>query len=341
MAVCHQVRWKMPHNLPHNMPRNIMAQRMKRVLRNIGIAQQKYPLMASFFAGALASLSLPPAYVMPAFLLFGIVLYHAAHAYNWRVACLHIGLGAYGWFLASLYWISHSLLIGDADYWFLIPLSFFGIPLIVASFWLVAGAIGYYLGKSVPAKLLFITMMLGLGEWGREFIATGFPWNAPGLVFLATTPSSYLAAYFGQTGLNQIAFMLAACLPLWLIVSQRAKRMLFIGMMAAIFGAGFLSWHHHHIPHITDGPEGPKAHKGLIRLVQPAIPQAEKWDASARAGHLAKMVSLSQQPAKGPVGPVDLVIWPEVAFAGNYTTHKGLVADLAGQVADAHRLAGG
>ena len=36
-----------------------------------------HPFISSFLAGALASLSLPPLYITPAFLLMGFVIYHS------------------------------------------------------------------------------------------------------------------------------------------------------------------------------------------------------------------------------------------------------------------------
>ena len=46
--------------------------------------------------------------------------------------------------------------------------------------------------------------------------------------------------------------------------------------------------------------------------MQPAIPQAEKWDRANRQTHLDRLVDLSRQNELQP----KLVIWPETAFAG-------------------------
>ena len=291
----------------------------------------KHPYLMSFLCGCVASLSLPPAYITPAFLAFGWVLYASATAKRWQSALLHIALGAYGWFLISLYWISHALLVGEADYWFLIPLSFFGIPLIVTSFWLVFGMAGYHLAKTPPARLMMIVLWLGLAEWGREFIATGFPWNAPGLMFLVTPPSASLAAYFGQTGLNLIAFLIAGLWPFWLLLPVHFRPVAVrIAVIIPIAMLG-LSWHHHH--HHSQSSQSFQS-ESYVRLVQPAIPQAEKWDYEKRATHLAKLVNLSRQTTDKPI---DLVIWPEVAFAGNYHANETLLGDLSSQIARAHQ----
>jgi apolipoprotein N-acyltransferase len=59
----------------------------------------------------------------------------------------------------------------------------------------------------------------------------------------------------------------------------------------------------------------------MIRLVQPAIPQADKWDRSKRQSHLDRLVNLSRQ---GDVVP-KLVIWPETAFAGFASRNQALL----------------
>ena len=290
------------------------------------------PYLLSACAGGLASLSLPPLYLSPALLLLGFIFYQAAHASSWRQALCHMAAGGYGWFVISLYWISHSLLIGSQEYLFLLPVSFFGIPVIVTIFWAVGGLAGFLIVQHPAARLVAFVASLSLAEWGREFIATGFPWNAPGLIFLATQPTSQLASLFGQTGLNVWAFVLAAVIPLYLSVAKqhRHKLVMAVILCGATFGA-LVIYAKQPAPMIS-------ADAATVRLIQPHIPQAEKWDRSARASHLAHMAKLSLAPAQNPV---DLIIWPESAFAGDYSRAKDLLADLATQISVHHQAQGG
>ena len=290
------------------------------------------PYLLSACAGGLASLSLPPLYLSPALLLLGIIFYQAAHTSSWRQALCHMAAGGYGWFVISLYWISHSLLIGSQEYLFLLPVSFFGIPVIVTIFWAVGGLAGFLIVQHPAARLVAFVASLSVAEWGREFIATGFPWNAPGLIFLATQPTSQLASLFGQTGLNVWAFVLAAVIPLYLSVAKqhRHKLVMAVILCGATFGA-LVIYAKQPAPMIS-------AEAATVRLIQPHIPQAEKWDRSARASHLAHMAKLSLAPAQNPV---DLIIWPESAFAGDYSRAKDLLADLATQISVHHQAQGG
>lgn len=296
---------------------------------------KKPPFWTSFLAGALATLSLPPAYVMPAFLLMGWVLYRAAIADNWKRSIAHIGLGAYGWFLTSLYWVSHSLLIGDADYWFMLPFAFFGIPILVTAFWMVGGLVAYLAARTAIGRLMMFVAMIGAAEWGREFIATGFPWNAPGLIALGTSPTAALAALFGQTGLTFITLLAAAIWPILTLLPTGAQRRMFGGsMVMAILCLGVASYQLQKVTPLT-----PADDDRLIRVVQPDVPQADKWDYDKRQAHLARLTSLSLAPpssAKSTKGAA-LIIWPESAFAGDYHAESALVQALADQIANHHQ----
>ena len=59
----------------------------------------------------------------------------------------------------------------------------------------------------------------------------------------------------------------------------------------------------------------------VVRLVQPAIPQVEKWDRSYRQTHLDQLVDLSRRNGLHP----KLVIWPETAFAGFASRNAALL----------------
>lgn len=285
----------------------------------------RVPYALSFLAGAVASLSLPPFYFAGAFLAFGYVMYQTAIARHWRIAALHSGLGAYGWFASSLYWISHSLLVGEAEFWFLLPVSLLGIPILVTVFWIAGAFIAYGSMKHPAARLVMLVAMLGLAEWSREFIATGFPWNAPGLIFLSFDHSAYLAAYIGQAGLSLCAFGMAAIVPFWqLSHGPHARTALVVIVFAAVAIGSGASLYHDRL--VVQGGKG----GAMVRLVQPDIQQDEKWHYEKRAGHLAKLVALSKMPSDEVI---DLVIWPESAFAGDYGRERALLHDIKDQFA--------
>ena len=119
-------------------------------------------MAACCLAGAGASLTLPPFGVVPLIALLSWPALIIANAATTRRAALAGGLTGFGWFLASVWWISFSLVTGDTNYWPLLPLPLIGIPLILASFWVPAAALAHRLGRSTGARLGWLLLFLTL-----------------------------------------------------------------------------------------------------------------------------------------------------------------------------------
>ena len=89
----------------------------------------------AFLGGALATLALPPAHVLPAiYVAFPIFVWMLAGGRGWRSA---FGLGwwfGFGFFAAGLYWIGNALLIFAAKHAWMIPFASLGLPAFLAIF---------------------------------------------------------------------------------------------------------------------------------------------------------------------------------------------------------------
>ena len=268
-----------------------------------------------FLAGGIAALGLPPASWLFCVLALLVILWQAASAKSMGAAGLAMLAGGFGWFAVSLYWISHSLFIGTASYLFMLPFSALGLPFFLAIFWGAAGLVGWRAGTSRSQKLIFIALATGLAEWARSWLLTGFPWNAPGQVFLATDGLAQMAALIGQNGLNLLLFAFLA--GLGLLWDNRLQAGVLMLPLLVCFG-----WGQHRIA--TAPPPDPQL-PVKVRLIQPAVPQAEKWQRAARPDHLQQLVQLGLNEKPVP----QLVIWPESAFAGFWPQEKQLLAQLA------------
>ncbi len=85
--------------------------------------------------GALASLSLPPLFLAPAVLAFIPFFIHASGCKStWQAILIFWGF-AFGWFTASLYWISASLFVDISWEVLILPLSLFALPAFLSVFW--------------------------------------------------------------------------------------------------------------------------------------------------------------------------------------------------------------
>ena len=265
-------------------------------------------------SGAGASLVLPPLFILPALFLLGIPVWQAIHAPSRLAAALIFGAAGLGWFLASTFWVSHALIVEASSLWVLTPFVALGLAFILALFWAVAAALSWTQKASAVVRLLCLIAVFGLTEWSRSFIATGFPWSLMGGLFAVHLGSLQMASVMGVYGLTLLAFG-AAMAPLFWIFSARGLALLLV--MIPLLGTGW------GVLRLDSQLPAPSATAPQARLVQPVVPQNDKWNRQKRPAHLARLVALSQTGTKRP----DLVIWPETAFAGLPSQNRKLLTD--------------
>jgi len=131
--------------------------------------------------GAFTSLSLPPYnYLIINFAtlsLFFIFIYKKKKLSNRKNTFLYGWFFGLGYFITNLYWITISLTF-DENFNFLIPLALFIIPSFLASFYGLATYLFFRIKVYKPLSNLFLfSLSLGLIEFLRGIILTGFPWN--------------------------------------------------------------------------------------------------------------------------------------------------------------------
>ena len=265
-------------------------------------------------SGAAASLALPPFFVVPALCFLSLPVWRMIHA-NSRVEAAGIfGAAGFGWFLASTFWVSHALIVSAPALWFLTPFVAFALAFILATFWAVAAVASWIPHASALVRVLCLLAAFALIEWSRGFVASGFPWSLMGSIFAVHLGSLQMASVVGIYGLTLLAFGCAIVPVLWLL---SARRLALILLMLPVLGTGW------GIARLDRQPAEPTTNAPIARLVQPAVPQQDKWNRQKRPAHLADLINLSQAGLKKP----DIVIWPETAFAGLPSQNRLLLAE--------------
>ena len=271
---------------------------------NKATAMIRNAYVGSFLAGCFASLCLPPLGFIFCIFALSFSALKAAQAKTALQAGAVWMLAGLGWFVFSTYWVAHSLYVADQGLWWLMPFAAFGLAAILATFWAVAGWAAWRCGQTAEGRLIWLVVMLGAAEFARGFVASGFPWNAPGYLFSFNLGALQAASWVGIYGLNIIAFLFAFVLALWWLgARQIAVGLLVMPLLLSVLGIV-------RIDHLQDEVRGGQSPS--VRIVQPAVPQQEKWQRSKRPEHLQRLVDLSNQHVPMP----RLVIWPETAFAG-------------------------
>jgi len=225
-----------------------------------------------------------------------------------------------GYFTITMHWIIEPFLVDAPRHGWMAPFALALMASGLALFWGLAGAFARWAGGGALALAVSLT----LAEIARAQAFTGLPWALAGHIWI-DTPLAGLAAIAGPHGLTLLTFALAAALA-----PPRATSVLPLAATAAAWVA------------LDPGPApAPAAGAPLIRLVQPNIPQDQKWDPALIPDHLARHLRLTGGPPGGDGEPAplaapvpDLVVWPE-------TTLPFLLGDAADLLADAAMAAGG
>ncbi|GGL68457.1 apolipoprotein N-acyltransferase [Wenxinia marina] len=234
-----------------------------------------------------------------------------------------LGVGYFGW---TLQWIVEPFLVDPEMYGALAPLGIVGTAGGFALFWALAAWVARRWGGGGMGAVVALAGALGLVEAARSLILTGFPWALLGHVWI-DTPLAQLAAWGGPHGLTLLTLLLALPVALWAasrgavcppsgpdgaglpprgiwskIGAGSAPGLAVLLLLEAGLLAG--AWWA-----LDPGPAGPAPEGApLVRIVQPNVPQAEKWDPARVDAQFADLLRLSEGP------PASLTVWPETSL---------------------------
>jgi len=249
--------------------------------------------------GSLASTSLPPLSIFPLIFLLSIPIFYFCESQNSKKAFLIGFFTALGWFLASLYWLSNSLVIGGKQFIWMIPFVFFGFPAFLSIFWGLAFYISNIFGKSFVEKMILISIFFPVFEWLRGNILTGFPWNMLGFALSHPLEISQTVSLMGPYGQNTLAILIVL-IPVSLVAKQKS-----FAITTTLFCCTVLFFSYYQF----------KTNKVIftehtVRLVQPNFSHSEKWERNKFYQNLNKLVELSN----ADFSESGLIVWPETAL---------------------------
>lgn len=260
--------------------------RLARIARFLGEARawRRRGLAASL--GIAAAAALPPLHVLPlAFVAFAGLLWLlqgvGGEKRPW-LSALAIGWWfGLGFHVAGLYWIANALLIEWQRVGWMIPFAVFGLSGFLAVFSGLATLAVWRCGAAGLAGVFFLALFWTLAEFARGHLFTGFPWNLIATVWTETESVLQLAAIGGAY------FLSALSVALFALPATLRPRPILAGAGALVLAAGFGTWR------LSANPSEfvPDVR---LRLVQPVVPQALKWDPEAREANLERTIALSR-----------------------------------------------
>lgn len=296
--------------------------------------------LAALLAGALSVLAMAPFFAFPVLwltlpALVWLIDGALAQASAERKAASSSGLASrlrgndlaaaavgwwfgFGYFLAGLFWIGEAFLVEPEVFAVLLPVAVTAMPAGLALFYAAASGLAARFWSDGPARVLVLALTLSAAEWARGHALTGFPWNVLGYALTWPLPLMQSASVLGIYGLTLVTVLVFALpLVLWSaapagIAGRRARMAavaIALGPIAVLAVLG----------QVRLAAAAPQTFVPdvKIRIVQPSVPQREKWRPENQRRIFLDHMQLSVTNSAGEtdnLARITHLIWPEAAM---------------------------
>jgi len=300
------------HAESRTLPISALAVLRSRVM---GLAGWKRAAVA-IAAGGLSALAFAPIFAFPVlFLTFPIFVWLIDASPGWRRAASAGWLFGFGYFFFNLFWVGEAFLVEADKFAWLLPFAVTLLPAGLALFWAAAAAVARTIWLQGVARVFIFAIALAVVEWLRGHVLTGFPWNVVGYSLTYPLPLMQSASLFGVYGLTAVAaFIFPAPLVMmadrtvrlnWADIA-RASAVAVVPIAAlCLYGGWRLAVPEAFLPDVK------------LRIVQPSVPQREKWMAEYQRRIFNDHIALSLGNPKGEkdsLAGITHLVWPEAAM---------------------------
>lgn len=288
----------------------------------------------AFSAGAVSVLALAPFHIWPIlFLTFPVMVWLIDGSAAGRLggvpaAAIAGWFFGFGYFLAGLYWVGYAFLVDAQTFGWLLPFAVTALPAGLAVFTAAGFAFARLIWSRGATRVLALAVALTIAEWLRGHILSGFPWNSYGYALTGPLVLAQTVSIVGLWGLTFLAVMIFAA-PATLADERtdtvRRAAPLAVGVLLLVAMAGFGAWRlSQHPTRFADNMR--------LRIMQPNLPQDEKFNYAARQKIMRHYLTLSERgtgPQNAGLRDVTHLIWPESAFPFFLTREGDAMAQIA------------
>ncbi|HEY1711045.1 MAG TPA: apolipoprotein N-acyltransferase [Rhizomicrobium sp.] len=266
-------------------------------------------LVCALLAGAGSALGFVPFGFFPALLLgFAavVLLIDGAHFQPRPIlrAALIGWMFGFGQFAAGMYWVGYAFFVDPSAHLWQLPVGIAGLPALLALFTAAGCAAAARFWRNGADRIVIFALAYAIAEWLRGHLSTGFPWNLPAYGWSALPQILQSTAVFGSYGLTLLTVLFGASFAV-LFDAGRARTWLLpaalTGLFVVIWTLGSLR---ETFTQVADVP------KVQLRIVQPNIPQAEKYQRRYISRNWYRLIDLSR--TQNGFRPT-IIIWPEAA----------------------------
>jgi apolipoprotein N-acyltransferase len=285
-------------------------------------------------AGALSAAAMPPLFIFPilwvtfpvlVWLIDGAVARTASGRVQRLAPAFTVGWWfGFGYFVAGLWWVGSAFLVEPEKFGWLLPVAVLALPAGLAIFWGLGAMLAQLLWSEGWQRVFALAVGLGSAEWLRGHVLTGFPWNAIGYALTTGEVLMQSASVFGIYGLSVIAVAIFAA-PASLAPATSERRQSAALPVLSIAALSLLGVYG--IVRLSTADAG-LVPGVTVRVMQPALPQLQKWDPERKDEVLSTYFRLSA-PEGAPLAKGTVLVWPESAFPFALTQNPGALAAIA------------
>jgi len=257
--------------------------------------------------------ALPPVYIMPlAFVGFSGLFLFLDRCETKKQAFFTGWLFGIGFFGGGLYWLTNAFLVNADKHGWLIPIAIPALAVAMGIFSALTTLSAHLFSRKyknetqVFGRILFFCLSWAFWEWIRSWLFTGFPWNLASTIWGFNDALMQPVAYVGAFGYSLLSVLAATIGASFFYVSTHKRPAILLAVAALpllFWSIGFLRLQNSEVTF----------HDNItLRLVQPNIDQAHKWDRALKVENFNQHLDLSL--AENPDGKKPShIIWPETA----------------------------
>ncbi|MFM7083540.1 MAG: apolipoprotein N-acyltransferase [Hyphomicrobium sp.] len=279
----------------------------------------------TFLCGLFSVFSLAPFFISPIlFLTFPFLVWMLEKPFGMALNTRKIWQSfqdgwwfGFGYFFAGLFWVGEAFLVEAEVFGWLLPFAVLLLPAGLAIFYGAAAILTTSFWRPGLSGLLIMAVLFSSVEWLRGHILTGFPWNILGYALTSNVVMMQAAGIIGIYGLTLWTILFFSS-PLVLLEQNLNHKNCIkkkITSFVVVVTPAVLMYFYgvFQIP-INDNYEH---NRPRVRLVQPSVPQREKWMVEKQGEIFSLHLNLSRQNEEKPndlSNPFDLIVWPEAAM---------------------------
>ena len=225
----------------------------------------------------------------------------------------------FGFYLSGISWITNSLTY-DENFKILIPFALIAIPLFLSLFvGLAILIIGPFLNNNF-SSILFFSAGLGVSDFFRSKILTGFPWNLWAYSFSSSTEILQILNFMGLFAFNLLAITIFT-LPAFLFFKINNLKKIFVSILTVIL---ILSSYIFGSYQINKNNKLIKTLDKIInvKIISPNFKLEYDLNIGQIENKLKKLIKYSEPENDKKT----LFIWPEGVFSG-YSYEEVLIFD--------------